>query len=225
MRSTPVVRVIIVDDQPVVRRGLAALLDLIEDVDVVGLAADGEEALALVAEAQPDVVLLDLRMPGVDGVEATRRIRARHHAVEVVVLTTYYDDQSIVAALRAGARGYLTKSSGIDEIRAAIGAAAVGHAVMSAEVHSRLMSAVDSREPAPEDAPAPGARSLLTPREREVLRLIVKGLSNREIAEQLIISEVTVKTHINHIFAKTECRHRVQVVAYAYRNGLVEPAA
>ncbi len=185
-------------------------------VEVAGTAADGEEAIAIVAGTSPDVVLMDLRMPGVDGVEATRRIHADHPATRVVVLTTYADDESILGALRAGAIGYLTKDAGRDQIRRAIEAAAAGQAILDPEVQARLVqtAALPSQSGA---GPLPDG---LTEREAEVLRLIATGLSNSQIAQQLYLSEATVKTHINHIFTKTSSRERSQAVAYAHRRGL-----
>jgi DNA-binding NarL/FixJ family response regulator len=210
------VRVVVADDQAVVREGLVMLLGLLPGVDVVGAAASGDEALALVAEHAPDVALMDLRMPGCDGVEATRRIRAQHPLTEVVVLTTYADDDSIVAALQAGARGYLTKDAGRREIAVALRAAAAGTAVLDPAVQARLLAAAVAAPPPPTPpAPLPDG---LTSREGEVLALIARGLSNGEIARELVVSEATVKTHVNHIFAKAGVRDRAQAVHYAYRH-------
>ena len=206
-------RVVVADDQTVVREGLVTLLSLMPDIEVVGSAADGEQALALVRQSSPDVVLMDLRMPGLDGIEATRRIRAELPAVQVVVLTTYADDESIVQALRAGAIGYLTKDAGRDHIRRAMEAAVAGQAVLDPAVQVRLVQAARLPPPAPSQLP-----DGLTEREGEVLRLIGSGRSNSEIATQLFVSEATVKTHINHIFAKTGSRDRAQAIAYAHRH-------
>jgi DNA-binding NarL/FixJ family response regulator len=212
------VRVVVADDQTVVREGLITLLTTLPGIEVVGSAADGEQAVAVVAEVAPDVVLMDLRMPRVDGVEATRRIRAEHPATQVVVLTTYADDESIVAALRAGAIGYLTKDAGRDHIGRALEAAASGQAVMDSQVQARLLEVISLPVSPGEGGPLPDG---LTVREAEVLTLIAAGFSNAEIAKQLFVSEVTVKTHINHIFTKTGSRDRAQAVAYAHRQHLV----
>lgn len=211
-------RVVVVDDQTVIREGLVTLLETMPDIEVVGAAADGAEAVSVVASTTPDVVLMDLRMPRVDGVEATKRIRTDHPATQVVVLTTYADDESIVGALQAGAIGYLTKDAGRDHIRRALEAAASGQAVLDPTVHSRLVDFASTAAPATEGGPLPDG---LTGREGEVLRLIASGLSNSEIAAQLFVSEVTIKTHVNHIFTKTGSRDRSQAVAYAHRRGLV----
>ena len=217
-------RVLIADDQRVVREGLAIVVEGFPDTEVVGLAGDGAEALDLVASAAPDVVLMDLRMPNVDGVEATRAIRERHPGVAVVVLTTYADDDSIVAALSAGAAGYLTKDAARDDIRRAVEAAAAGQAVLDPSVQAALLKAAQQgvARPAAPTAPPDG----LTDREVEVLALIASGLSNHEIAERLYVAETTVKTHVNRIFAKTGSRDRAQAAVYAHRHGLGDgPAA
>ncbi|HEY7946925.1 MAG TPA: response regulator transcription factor [Acidimicrobiales bacterium] len=206
------------DDQTVVREGLVTLLETMAGVEVVGAAADGEEAVALVARTAPDVVLMDLRMPRVDGVEATVRIRRDHPATQVVVLTTYADDASIVGALRAGAIGYLTKDAGRDHIARALEAAASGQAVLDPAVQARLVDVASLPADPLDGGPLPDG---LTVREAEVLRLIAAGLSNSEIAGRLYVSEVTIKSHINHIFTKTGSRDRAQAVAYAHRRGLV----
>jgi DNA-binding NarL/FixJ family response regulator len=211
-------RVVVADDQTVVREGLVTLLGTMSGIEVVGSAANGEEAVALVAEVAPDVVLMDLRMPRLDGVEATERIRVDHPHTQVVVLTTYADDESIVGALQAGAIGYLTKDAGREDIGRALQAAASGQAILDSAVSARLVSAVSLPTAAAEGGPLPDG---LTQREAEVLRLIAAGRSNAEIAAQLYVSEVTIKTHVNHIFAKTGSRDRSQAVAYAHRHGLV----
>ncbi|WP_327169351.1 response regulator transcription factor [Streptomyces subrutilus] len=210
------VRVIVVDDQAAVREPLAAVLALAPDIDVVATAADGAEALAA-ADAHPvDVVLMDLRMPVMDGTEATRRLSASHPQVAVVVLTTFADDDSILAALNAGARGYLTKNAGREDIARAIRAAAAGQSVLDRDVQARLLAAARTPRPAPE-RPLPAD---LTRREREVLTLIARGLPNRAIAETLFISEATVKTHINNLFAKADFRDRVDAIRRALAAGL-----
>ena len=215
------VRVVVVDDQAAVRDGLATLLDLEPRISVVAQAADGAAALEAVAAQRPDVVLMDLHMPGVDGIEATARITREHPHTKVVVLTTYADDASIHGALQAGALGYLTKDSGRDDIARAILAAAAGQAVLEGQVQRRLVSAAAGATPA---APAGAdiARDGLTAREIEVLKRIAAGYSNTQIAKELFISEATVKTHINHLFAKTGARDRAQAVRYAYSHGLVQ---
>ncbi|ALG08831.1 response regulator [Kibdelosporangium phytohabitans] len=208
-------RVVVVDDQTVVREGLVLLLQLLPDIEVVGSAASGEEALRLVATEKPDVVLMDLRMPKMDGVEATKRVRADHPGTQVVVLTTYSDDESVFAALRAGARGYLTKDARAGEIAEAIAAVRRGEAQFDPAIQRRLAEQVTSR-PASGDSLPDG----LTPREADVLRLIAEGRSNAEIAGHLVITEATVKTHINNLFAKIGVRDRAQAVTYAFRRGL-----
>jgi DNA-binding NarL/FixJ family response regulator len=202
-----------------VREGLAMLLGLLPDVEVVGTAADGEEVLALAAELKPDVILMDLRMPRMDGVEATRRLRERDPAVKVVVLTTYADDRSVLDALRAGALGYLTKDAGAAEIQQALHRVAGGQAALDPAVQLHLVEAIaDGTPSSPAAAPLPDG---LTPREAEVLTLIAAGLSNTEIAGRLVVSEATVKSHVNHMLAKIGARDRAQAVGYAYRHGLV----
>ncbi|KAB8186051.1 response regulator [Microbispora catharanthi] len=204
-------RVLVVDDQQLMREGLVALLDLVDHVEVVGDAGNGEEALSLVAELRPDVVLMDLRMPVMDGVEATRRISREHPEVAVVVLTTYDDDRSVDSALLAGACGYLTKDAGRAEIAAALRSAAAGQSTFSAAVSRRLVDALSRAAPPPVTACPDG----LTVREVEVLRLVAGGLSNAEIGSALFIAETTVKTHINNAFAKIGVRNRTAAAAYA----------
>ena len=230
--SDSVVRVLVADDQKVVREGIVMLLGLLPGIEVVGAAGDGEEAVALAAVELPDVVLMDLRMPRCDGVEATRRIRAAHPSTEVVVLTTYADDDSLFPALQAGARGYLTKDAGAEEIARAINDVRAGAAGLSPQIQRRLLErfAAPSAGPDPAQAPAvaptttsavpPTLPDGLTAREAEVLGLIADGLSNTEIAARLFVSMATVKTHINNLFAKTGVRDRAQAVGYAYRHGL-----
>ena len=214
------IRVLIADDQRVVREGLTMLLGLLPEVDVVGTACDGHEAVALAAELHPDVVLMDLRMPRCDGVEATGLLREQEPRIKVVVLTTYVDDRSVIDALRAGARGYLTKDAGGEEIRRALRQVLDDHAAIDPAVQRHLVDAI-AAGPASSSAPPPGTlQAGLTPREAQVLSLIAAGLSNAEIAGQLVVSEGTVKTHINHLFMKIDVRDRAQAVAYAYRHGL-----
>jgi DNA-binding NarL/FixJ family response regulator len=216
-------RVLIADDQRVVREGLAIVVEGFPDTEVVGLAGDGAEAIDLVSSAAPDVVLMDLRMPNVDGVEATRAIRERHPGVAVVVLTTYADDDSIVAALSAGAAGYLTKDAARDDIRRAVEAAAAGQAVLDPSVQAALLKAAQQGVARPPASAVPPDG--LTDREVEVLALIASGLSNHEIAERLFVAETTVKTHVNRIFAKTGSRDRAQAAVYAHRHGLGDATA
>jgi DNA-binding NarL/FixJ family response regulator len=211
-----VIRVALADDQRVVRDGLIMLLGLIEDVEVVGTAADGREAVELARESKPDVVLMDLRMPELDGAEATRRIRRELPETQVVVLTTYADDASLFPALQAGARGYLTKDASAEEIEQAIRAVASGRTHLDPAVQQRLVAAVVDGRPAAAAEPP----DELTVREAEVLKLVAAGLSNAEIAAALVVSGATVKTHINHIFQKTGARDRAQAVRYAYEHGL-----
>jgi DNA-binding NarL/FixJ family response regulator len=212
-------RVLIVDDQRVVREGLATIVAGFDHAEVVGLAADGVEAVQLVSERDPDVVLMDLRMPRMDGVGATREIRARHPAIAVVVLTTYADDDSVMAALSAGAAGYLTKDAARDDIRRALEAAVAGQAVLDPVAQAALLKAAQQTPARPTVLP-----DGLTDREAEVLTLIAAGLSNTEIADRLFVAETTVKTHVNRIFAKTLSRDRTQAAAYAHRHGLAGPA-
>jgi DNA-binding NarL/FixJ family response regulator len=224
------IRVLIADDQRVVRDGLVLLLGLLPQVEVVGTAANGEEAVDQATAQQPDVVLMDLRMPRCDGVQATRRLRERAPGIKVIVLTTYADDRSVIEALRAGARGYLTKDAGAAEIRQALQQVVGGQAVIDPAVQHHLVDAI-AVAPAPADSPAAAATGPeapgqplpdgLTPREAEVLVLIAEGLSNAEIATRLVVSEATVKSHVNHLLAKIGARDRAQAVSYAYRHGLV----
>jgi DNA-binding NarL/FixJ family response regulator len=218
------IRVLTADDQRVVREGLAMVLGLLPGVEVVGTAADGEEALTLALELNPDVVLMDLRMPRCDGVEATRRLREQAPQVKVIVLTTYADDKSVLDALRAGARGYLTKDAGAEEIRRALEQVASDQVAIDPAVQHHLVDAIAATPPAqPAAASAARLPGGLTPREAEVLALIADGLSNTEIAARLVVSEATVKSHINHLLTKIGARDRAQAVGYAYQHGLVSP--
>jgi DNA-binding NarL/FixJ family response regulator len=209
------IRVVIADDQRAVREGLAMLVGLTDDIQVIGTAANGLEAVHLATELQPDVVLMDLRMPEMEGAEATRAIRAAQPETHVLVLTTYADDDSLFPALQAGAHGYLTKDASAEEIERAIRAVADGHTHLDPAIQQRLIAAALT---------ATGRESTLpdelTAREVEVLKLIAAGLSNTEIAAALVVSAATVKTHINHVFQKTGARDRAQAVRYAYEHGL-----
>ena len=209
------IRVVVADDQRVVRDGLAMLIGLITDIEVVGTACDGIEAVDLAHDTSPDVVLMDLRMPDMEGAEATRRIRSSLPDTQILVLTTYADDGSLFPALQAGARGYLTKDASAEEIEAAIRALAAGRTHLDPAIQQRLIAAVI--DDAPDIRPSPDH---LTSREVEVLKLIAAGLSNAEIATALVVSGATVKTHINHILAKTGARDRAQAVRYAYQHGI-----
>ena len=217
-------RIVIADDQTVVRDGLVMVLGLVGDLEVVAAVADGEQAIAAVAEHRPDALLLDLHMPVLDGVATTERMTREHPDVAIVVLTTYADDETVLAALRAGARGYLTKNADRREISRALHSAAAGHTILTPEVTAMLLAgAGSSGSPAESDertetpAPLPDG---LSSREAEVLRLIAAGRSNGEIARDLFISEHTVKSHINHIFTKTGSRDRPQAIRYAHDHGL-----
>ena len=232
----PPLRIVVADDQRAVREALATVLDAEPGFEVVGLAADGDEAVELAHRLSPAVVLMDLRMPNVDGVAATRRLAAELPAVKVVVLTTFADDASIMGALEAGALGFLTKDAGRAQIALAVRSAAAGQAVLDPVAQASLLRAASpdgagagtgaGAEPSGPAAPTPVAAPLpddLTPREADVLRAIAAGQSNAEIAEALFISEVTVKSHINHLFAKIHARNRAEAVRYAYDHGLVTP--
>ncbi|MFI0715164.1 response regulator [Streptomyces inhibens] len=222
MTARTVARVVVADDQTVVREGIVMLLGLLPGIEVVGSAADGEEAVRMVAELAPDVVLMDLRMPRCDGVEATRRIRTDHPGTQIVVLTTYADDDSLFPALQAGARGYLTKDADGDEIVRAIDDVLSGEAGLSPKIQRRLLERVTEPVRTPPQPPAEPPDGL-TAREVEVLRLVAEGRSNPEIACTLHVSTATVKTHINNLFAKAGLRDRAQAIHYAYRHGLAQP--
>ena len=237
------IRVLIADDQRVVREGLGMLVSLIDEVEVVGSASNGAEAVRLAEAHRPDVILMDLRMPDVDGVAATADLRQRLPGARVLVLTTYADDTAIMSALRAGAAGYLTKDASAEQIETAIRAVHAGQTHLDPAVQARLVAAVTGAGADPDVGPGPGAgsgltagptRNLvdrpgappdgLTAREAEVLTLLASGLSNTEIAQRLFLSNATVKTHINRIFAKTGARDRAQAVRYAYQHGMATPA-
>jgi DNA-binding NarL/FixJ family response regulator len=213
------IAVMVVDDQQVVREGLVALLGLLDDVDVVGSAANGAQALELAGTLDRlDVVLMDLTMPVLTGAEATRRLTREHPDVAVLVLTTYSDDESIAGALAAGAKGYLTKDAGRHEIGAALRAVVAGQLTFGADVSRQVAGALSGAgKPAPRKESLPDG---LTAREAEVLGWIAAGLSNGEIAAELVIGETTVKTHINNAFAKIRVRNRIEAMRYAVRHGL-----
>ena len=206
------IRVLLVDDHAVVRQGLRIFLDTEGDFEVVGEAPNGEEAVRLARALRPDIVLMDLLMPGIGGIEATRQIRSQVEDVEVVALTSVLDDESVVAAVRAGAIGYLLKTAEADDLRRSLRAAAAGQVQLDPAAAARLVSEVR----------APGAVETLTDREGEVMRLLAQGLANKEIGRDLHISEDTVKTHVSRILAKLGARSRTQAVLQAMRMGLVE---
>jgi len=238
------IRVLIADDQKIVREGLVTLIGLLPGITVVGAATDGDDAVRQALELEPDVVLMDLNMPRCNGVEATEQLRRLRPGILVVVLTTYSDDAWVFSALQAGARGFLTKDAGAEEIRRAITDVAAGNAQLDPSVQRRLLDALSGGDRFDPDRAAAGsgaspgvspgvpagvplgaadAAEGLTPREAEVLAHIAAGESNAEIAAALFVSEATVKTHINHIFGKTGVRDRAQLVGYAFRNGLAFP--
>jgi DNA-binding NarL/FixJ family response regulator len=219
-----VIKVVIADDQTLVREGLSLMLGLVDGIEVVGIAENGEQAIELVRATEPHVALLDLRMPKVDGVQATASIRELDPAVEVVVLTTYADDESVMSALRAGARGYLTKDASSDEIERAIRDAVCGRTRLDPAVQERLVELVTSggaRTPTAGTPTPPGGP--LTERETEVLTLMADGMTNRDIAARLFVAEATVKTHVNNVFGKLGVNDRAAAVAWAYRSGVATP--
>lgn len=218
-------RVVIADDQRVVRDGLGLILRLLPGIEVVGVAGDGEAAKSMVDQLHPDVVLMDLRMPNLDGVEATRSIRQCHPSTQVVALTTYADEESIFSALQAGARGYLTKDADPEQIAEAISRVVTGGAMLDPVVQARLVENICSSVDEPGPRCSAGLREDLTARESEVLCLIAEGLSNAEISERLHVSQATVKTHVHRVFVKTGARDRAHIVAYAYRQGMATPSS
>ena len=216
-------RVALVDDQPLIRTGLRTMLEHGGDIEIVGEADDGEKAVALVQRARPDVVLMDVRMPVLDGIQATRRITSdpKLGGVRVLVLTTFDLDDYVYAAIRAGASGFLLKDARPEDIVSAVRVVAAGEALLAPSITRRLIEEFARRpEPAPEPAPELAA---LTEREREVLALVGRGLSNAEIAERLYVSPATAKTHVSHIMTKVYARDRAQLVVMAYESGLVRP--
>jgi DNA-binding NarL/FixJ family response regulator len=225
-RDRAPVRVLLADDQRLVRESLGTLLGLLDGIELLATAADGEEAIALCDEHHPEVVLMDLRMPRLDGIEAMRHLREHNPEVRVIALTTYADDESVLSALRAGARGYLTKDASGEDIRAAILTVAAGDAALDPAVQHHVVAALAGDGAAHGNRSSPVASELpdeLTPREAEVLVLIAEGLTNAEIAERLVVSPTTIKSHINHLFTKAGLRDRAQAVNYAYRTGIATP--
>jgi DNA-binding NarL/FixJ family response regulator len=218
-----VIRVVLVDDQELVRTGFAMVVDSQGDLTVVGQAANGSQALDVVATTSPDVVLMDVRMPVLDGVEATRRLLVRHPSVRVIVLTTFDLDDHAYAALKAGASGFLLKDASAEDVLAAIRAVHSGDAVLAPSTTRRLIERVAPGLPGPSTGPDPLER--LTDREREVLGRIARGDSNAEIAARLFLSEATVKTHVGRILTKLGLRDRVHAVVLAYEIGLVRPGS
>ncbi len=212
-------RVVVADDQAMVRAGFRSPLNEEPDLEVVGEAADGEQAVAAVRRFRPDVALMDIRMPTVDGLEATRRIVAGGLATRILILTTFDLDEYVYEGLRAGASGFLLKDASPEQLIAAIHLVAEGEAVLAPTVTRRVVEAF-ARMPAADDA-LRGALESLTAREREVLRLLARGRSNAEIARELFVSEATAKTHVRHVLSKLDLRDRVQAVVFAYESGLV----
>jgi len=217
------IRVLLVDDQALIRTGFRMILEETDDIDIVGEAENGSDAVRMTAELDPDVVLMDIRMPGLDGIEATRRIVARNPAARVLILTTFDLDEYAFSALRAGASGFVLKDIPVDELARSIRAVASGDAVVSPRVTRLLLDIHASRLPDAREGAvaAPTALDRLTAREAEVLLQVAEGLSNNEIAQKLVVSEVTVKTHVGNILAKLNLRNRVHAVIYAYEAGLV----
>ena len=215
------IRVLIADDQALVRGGFRMILDAQKDIEVVGEAADGQEAVVQARELRPDVVLMDIRMPKVDGIEATRRL-SDGDSPRVLMLTTFDLDEYVYAAMKAGASGFLLKDVRPEQLADAVRVVAAGEALLAPAITRRLIEEF-VRRPAPGSAPAEIAE--LTDRELEVLKLIARGLSNSGIASMLFVSEATVKTHVTHILAKLRLRDRVQAVVLAYESGLVEPGS
>ena len=219
------IRVLLADDQPLIRTALQMVIADTGDIEVAGEAGSGAEAVELAAALHPDVVVMDIRMPGLDGIEATRRIMAGPGATRVIVLTTFDDDEYVYGALRAGASGFLVKDMALEEILAAVRAVAAGDALIAPAVTRRLIEEF-ARRPGPAREPAPGRRiaDLVTEREREVLTLVGRGLSNTEIAAELTLSIATVKTYVTRLLTKLDARDRIQLVIMAYDAGLVIPA-
>ncbi|MGL4178508.1 MAG: response regulator transcription factor [Dermatophilaceae bacterium] len=220
----PTIRVAVVDDQPLARGGLRTIIDGEPDLTVVGDAADGAAAVRLVSRTAPDVVVMDLRMPVMDGIEATRRIVADENRTQVLVLTTFDDDELVRDALAAGAAGFLLKDASPEQLVGAIRVIHGGHAILSPEVTRAVVTRSLTTGGGP-DAVAASAVGRLTGREREVVALVANGLSNREIADRLVVGEGTVKTHVSNALGKTGCRSRVHLVALAYESGMAYETA
>ena len=216
------IRIVIADDQELVRTGFRVILDSEPDLEVVGEAADGRQAVDAARASRPDVVLMDIRMPNLDGIEGTRRVTALPAAPRVLILTTFDLDEYVYEALRAGASGFLLKDAGADELLRAVRIVAAGDALLSPTITRRLIEDF-ARRPAPREKPA--ALAELTPRELEVLRLVARGLSNATIARELVVGDATVKTHVARIFAKLDLHDRAQAVVLAYESGLVQPGS
>ena len=219
------IRVLLVDDQELVRTGFRMILDAEPDIDIVGEAGDGAAAIAASTELHPDVVLMDIRMPGVDGIEATRQICRNHRDNDprVLILTTFDIDDYVYEALRAGASGFLLKDTPADDLVDGVRIVAAGDALLAPSVTRRLIAEFTTR-PTTDKGPSP-ALDELTERELEVLAQLARGLSNAELAEALFVSETTIKTHVSHILTKLELRDRVQAVVVAYESGLVQPGS
>jgi DNA-binding NarL/FixJ family response regulator len=215
------IRVLVADDQAVVRGGLRMILEAQADLEVVGEARDGSEAVAMVTSLQPDVVLMDIRMPGLDGIEATRRLAQAGAHTRVLVLTTYALDEYVYESLKAGAAGFFVKTESPERLLDAVRLIAAGEALLAPEITRRLIDRFLGA--APPNAPPPAALAELTARELEVLRHLARGLSNSEIAAALYITEGTVKTHVARILLKLDLRDRVQAVVFAYEHGFVQP--
>jgi DNA-binding NarL/FixJ family response regulator len=217
--------IVLVDDQELLRVGFRMVLDAQPDLVVLGEASDGQEAIEMVERLAPDVVLMDVRMPGTDGLQATRSIVSSGSRSRIIILTTFDLDEYAHAALRAGASGFLLKDAPPADLLSAIRAVASGDAVVAPSTTRRLLATLAHQLPGPADGaePAEPVLDVLTPREREVLLAVARGLSNSEIAEELVLSEATVKTHVGHILAKLQLRDRVQIVVLAYDRGLVAP--
>ena len=214
------IRIVIADDQALVRTGFRVILDSEPDLEVVAEASDGRETVELVQTFRPELVLMDIRMPNLDGIEATRRVTALPQPPRVLMLTTFDLDEYVYEALRAGASGFLLKDAGADELLHAVRVVAAGEALLSPSITRRLIADYARRPPASEQ---PAALAELTPRELEVLRLLSRGLSNNEIAGELVLGEATVKTHVARIFGKLDLHDRAQAVVLAYETGLVTP--
>ena len=216
------IRVIVADDQALVRAGFVKLLDSEDDMQVVGEAGDGSEAIDTAAVTHPDVVLMDIRMPQLDGIEATRRIRAQPRAPRVVILTTFDLDEYVFDAIKAGASGFLLKDAPADQLVGGVRLVASGEALLAPSITRRLIEEFARRPPRP-SGDGPPQLAELTAREREIMTLVARGMSNAEIAAQLVVGESTVKTHVGNILMKLDLRDRVQAVVLAYETGLVQP--